>query len=82
MVLPELSNPETFLICTDGLFDMVSLDGLESCLVGDRRQTVSSMFSAACASGGQDNVSILLLEVTPIRVDGQKAEANGVARND
>ncbi|MFH1842023.1 MAG: PP2C family serine/threonine-protein phosphatase [bacterium] len=52
-----------FLICSDGLTDMVGLDALEACLQGTDKQAVDLMLKAALDAGGRDNVSIMIVRV-------------------
>jgi PPM family protein phosphatase len=48
-----------YIICSDGLTDMVPLDGMEACLSGDIGATVSKLLEAALAAGGADNITVL-----------------------
>jgi PPM family protein phosphatase len=54
---------ERYLICSDGLSDLVSRAALEACIREDDRETVRTLFEAAIAAGGRDNVSIVMLDV-------------------
>lgn len=49
-----------FLICSDGLSDMVGVDVMESCLDADLVASVGRLVAAAIAGGGVDNISVLL----------------------
>jgi len=61
----KISNQASFLICSDGLHDMVSLDDMEAIMAketspGDR---VNGLFQAALKGGGEDNITIIWLDV-------------------
>jgi serine/threonine protein phosphatase PrpC len=64
-IMPRSSKPETFLLCTDGLFDLVALDEMEASISGQYDTRVKSLFDKACAGGGRDNVTIVIVETTP-----------------
>lgn len=52
-----------YLLCSDGLTDMVNLNDLETSLSDDLGQTVITLFKKAMIAGGNDNVSIVLVRV-------------------
>lgn len=53
-----------YLLCSDGLTDMVDINGMESILQSNPPGTaVSALFEAAMAAGGRDNISIILVTV-------------------
>lgn len=54
---------DTFLLCSDGLTDMLSLDDMEALFSHDMETTASQLFTAAMNAGGIDNISILLARV-------------------
>jgi serine/threonine protein phosphatase PrpC len=54
-------NGRSYLICSDGLTDMVPLDDMEGLISDDPKETVSKLLEAALANGGRDNVSILFI---------------------
>lgn len=56
---------ETYLICSDGLSDMLSQDEIELAFAGSLEDTVMRLFQAACDAGGRDNISIIIIEVSP-----------------
>lgn len=56
---------ETFLLCSDGLSDMVSLDEMEGSFSQSHDVTIRALFDRARAAGAKDNVSIMIVEVTP-----------------
>jgi len=55
---PEVSG--AYLICSDGLTDLVPVAAIASCIGTDDQASVLAMFDAAMAAGGHDNVSIIL----------------------
>jgi serine/threonine protein phosphatase PrpC len=61
-----LREPEVvgaYLICSDGLTDLVPVAAIAACIGADDRTSVLAMFDAAMAAGGHDNVSIILLRL-------------------
>jgi PPM family protein phosphatase len=62
----EMSDlSETFLLCSDGLSDMVSLDEMEASISQSHEATIGALFDRAIAAGAKDNVSIMIVEVAP-----------------
>jgi protein phosphatase len=62
----EISDvPETFLLCTDGLTDMLTQDEIEESLSDSHHQTVLALFERVRAAGAKDNVSIMVVALTP-----------------
>jgi PPM family protein phosphatase len=58
-----LSEHERYLICSDGLSDLVPLSALEACLGADDSTSIEALFEAAMNAGGRDNVSIVILDL-------------------
>ncbi len=54
-----------FLLCTDGLTDMLSVKEIEKFLVPQLKPSaaVQSLFSAAMEAGGRDNITIAVVDV-------------------
>ncbi len=54
-----------FLLCTDGLTDMISVKTIESYVVPQLKPVaaVQSLFSAAMEAGGRDNITIAIVDV-------------------
>jgi serine/threonine protein phosphatase PrpC len=54
-----------FLLCTDGLTDMISNKAIESYIVPQLKPAaaVQSLFSAAMEAGGRDNITIAIVDV-------------------
>ena len=61
----QIQVGDSFLICSDGLSDMVSQDAMLSILkqpISDQRK-VDTLMQAALNNGGKDNITILLITV-------------------
>ncbi|OQB13110.1 MAG: Serine/threonine phosphatase stp [Firmicutes bacterium ADurb.Bin193] len=72
-VLPhikQISNMTQFLICTDGLTDMVSLDEIEKLFSeqNDIKKIAALLVSRAKEKGGLDNITLII--VKPVKEDG------------
>jgi PPM family protein phosphatase len=65
-VLAEpLDGARRYLVCSDGLSDLLGPDAIAARLEADAAASVRALFEAAMAVGGRDNISILLLDVAP-----------------
>lgn len=53
-----------FLICSDGLHDMLTDRDIEGCISSDLCLSVQTLFEAAMREGGVDNISIIQARVT------------------
>jgi len=62
-----LDRPRRYLICSDGLSDLVSREEIAALIGDDPAASVTALFEAAMARSGRDNVSLILLEVRPGR---------------
>jgi PPM family protein phosphatase len=59
----ELTVPSRWLLCSDGLTQMVSDDDIEDAMkVGDE-DAVRALFAKAMQAGGADNISIIVVSV-------------------
>ena len=58
-------KPEVFLLCSDGLSDMLTLDEIEESMTEIHEESVMRLFERVLAAGAKDNVSILIVEITP-----------------
>ena len=59
----RIIDGDRFIICSDGLTDMVSEEEIESMLAsGDPESTGNSLVEAARAAGGKDNISVIVLD--------------------
>ncbi len=62
LALPA-SARERYLICSDGLSDLVPREALEACLGDVDSISIRALFEAAMNEGGRDNVSIVMLDL-------------------
>jgi serine/threonine protein phosphatase PrpC len=63
-VLSEpLAAGARYLICSDGLTDLLDKAAIEDLLGEDDQASVQALFEAAMARGGDDNVSLILLRI-------------------
>lgn len=68
----EISEPfavsagDTFLLCSDGLSDMIADDAIEAIMqsAGDIHSAAESLIEAAKASGGHDNITVGVVRVS------------------
>jgi serine/threonine protein phosphatase PrpC len=58
---PEAAG--SYLICTDGLTDLLSVDEIAARIGADDNASVTAMFEAAMTAGGRDNISIILVRL-------------------
>jgi serine/threonine protein phosphatase PrpC len=63
--LDILDGPETFLLCSDGVSDMISQDEMEESMSDSHETTVRTLFGRVRNAGARDNVSIIIVEVSP-----------------
>lgn len=58
-------NHDIFLLCTDGLTDLVADPAIQHILASSLsiRQKVNELIAAAIAAGGRDNVTVILCEI-------------------
>jgi protein phosphatase len=62
----EMSDaPEMFLVCSDGLSDMISQDEIEESMSESHETTLRTLFERVKATGAKDNVSIMIVELFP-----------------
>ena len=68
-------NGERYLLCSDGLTDMLSDQEIESIVSGDKpvESLCSNLISSALKHGGRDNVTVLVLEVVKTEEQTDKA---------
>ena len=64
-VIPHVGtarDTSTYLLCTDGLTDMVSLDDIEDIIASsERTELEENLINAAKEAGGNDNVTLLII---------------------
>ena len=68
----KIGSKTSFLICSDGLHDMVPLDDIESITAKPTppEEKVSKLYEAALRGGGEDNISIIWLEIKTVSLIG------------
>lgn len=64
-----------YLLCSDGLTDMLDLDSIETRVGADDEISVMALLDAALAAGGEDNISILLASIEEVAMTGQGGPA-------
>ena len=58
-----IAGAQTWLLCSDGLYDMVDDETIAAAISEDMAATVHALFAAAMSAGGADNISIILLRL-------------------
>lgn len=58
-----LADGARYLLCSDGLTDLLEPAAIAALLSDDDRVSVEALFEAAMARGGDDNISIILLRL-------------------
>lgn len=61
----DLAVPSRWLICSDGLSDMLSAGEIEHAMSADDEEAVRALFLQAMDAGGDDNISIIVASVAP-----------------
>ena len=61
----QLKKGDRFLICSDGVSDMVSIEFLETMLLQTQSpaKCVNTILTAALEAGGKDNITVIVLEI-------------------
>ena len=59
------TRPETFLLCSDGVSDMISQDEIEGSSSDSHETTVETIFDRVRKAGAKDNVSLMIVEIFP-----------------
>ena len=78
----EAQPDDLYLICSDGLTDMVSPRELQSLLVertGDLDAAARALVAAANAGGGEDNITVVLFQIAGGRDPAEPAQMPGAA---
>jgi serine/threonine protein phosphatase PrpC len=80
-IAPHIGNEPVmpgwrYLICSDGLTDMVAFDGIERELAKPAGEALQSLVTAAMAAGGRDNISIIIADIQgePAAKTGERDE--------
>lgn len=61
--MDDVSDASRWLLCSDGLTDMIDIDAMEACMKAEDREAVSRLFELAMDAGGEDNISIVVVSV-------------------
>lgn len=59
----ELTAPSRWLLCSDGITDMIDIDKMEECLGAEDSDAATKLFNAAMEVGAEDNISIIIVAV-------------------
>lgn len=72
----ELKEGDIFLLCSDGLTDMLSDDEICAVLLGETALEVKAhaLINAALANGGRDNVTVVLVGTAKADLDYEGIE--------
>jgi protein phosphatase len=65
---------DLYLICSDGLTDMLAADEVEDVIEGaeaDPSRTAEALVAAANARGGEDNITVVLFEMTDVEAPAE-----------
>lgn len=65
VMLESAAVGSEYLICSDGLHDMLSDGAIAACLTEDPARSVAALFESAMQAGGADNISIILARIEP-----------------
>jgi PPM family protein phosphatase len=66
MGVNDLAVPSRWLLCSDGLTDMVDIDAMEKCMEDEDLEAVFELFDLAMGAGGEDNLSIIVASINEI----------------
>ena len=61
----DLAVPSRWLVCSDGLTDMLGDTDIARCLEDHDEEAARKLFEAAMVAGGVDNISLILASVGP-----------------
>ena len=79
ITLRETSAGDRFLICSDGLSDVVSPESIADALAGpDPDQVADTLIQLALVGGGPDNVTVIVADVLETGSDGGFGVSGGV----
>ena len=72
----EVQSGDLFLVCSDGLTDMVSVEEIEASMQGGKTDvSVQNLTVRALENGGKDNISLILARVTDVgETEGLQSE--------
>ena len=61
----SIAGQRTYLLCSDGLYDALEMDEMESALDDDLAASAARLLDRALEAGAKDNVSLILVRVDP-----------------
>lgn len=64
-----------YLLCSDGLTDMLGVEEIEARIGSDDAQSVAALFEAALEAGGEDNISLVLVSIETAPSDGDPLDS-------
>ncbi|HKL81196.1 MAG TPA: hypothetical protein VJ879_01680, partial [Desulfobacter sp.] len=61
----EILDRDRFLLCSDGLTDMIPLSNIEGILnaSSDNRAAVDQLIDNAKKNGGRDNITVVIVQI-------------------
>jgi serine/threonine protein phosphatase PrpC len=65
IVSHSLKAGREYLLCTDGVTDMLADDVMEACVADDPALSVTGLFKKAMAAGGRDNITVIAVRIQP-----------------
>ena len=68
----EIKNRDIFLICSDGLTDMMNMKDISQCLDNWNQETMNTLMKKALDAGGRDNITIILVKVYEEKENGKQ----------
>jgi PPM family protein phosphatase len=60
----DLAVPSRWLLCSDGLTDMLGVEEIEQAMAAGDEDAVRQLFTQAMQAGGGDNISIIVVSVS------------------
>ena len=63
LIIRPAKPEDRYLLCSDGLTDMLDLDAIEASLTKDARSSVERLVQEALTAGGVDNISVIIVEI-------------------
>lgn len=65
--LVRLKHPSRFMICSDGITDMLNADNLEAAVANRAscEECAKALYEAAIEAGGKDNLSVIVADIQP-----------------
>jgi len=63
----RLKHPSRFMICSDGITDMLNADNLEAAVANRAscEECAKALYEAAIEAGGKDNLSVIVADIQP-----------------